>query len=159
MNRVPVLRNTRHAQLYAASLSCHKVSTKYIVIIIILCQQSHIRLEGTWDTDITHQLVHGEGISVLRLWPWLDQLCFQISKTALVKTTFVIQEARTMYHSSNHQPLHEKVLEAPLTSQNTFKGFFLIFIPNCAFSPTIKFFPLIQLLQLIFIRKENEIFR
>lgn len=62
-----MLCNTQHAQLYAASLSCHKVSTKYIAIIIILCQPSHIRLEGIWDTDITHQLVHGEGISVLKL--------------------------------------------------------------------------------------------
>lgn len=90
MNRVPVLCNTQHAQLYAASLSCHKVITKCIIIIIILCQQSHIRLEGIGDTDITHQLVHGEGISVLRLWPWLDQLCFQISKIALVKPLLLV---------------------------------------------------------------------
>lgn len=81
-------------------------------------------------------------------------ILFSDIQNCLSKTTFVSPEVRTMYHSSNHQPLHEKVLEAPLTSQNTFKDVFLIFIPNCPFSPTIKFFPLMQLLQIIFIRKK-----
>lgn len=153
MNRVPVLCKTQHAQLYAASLSCHKVSTKYSVIIIILCQQSHIRSEGIWDTDITHQLVLGEGISVLRLWPWLDQLCFQISKIALVKPLLLVRkwEQCTALTTSLSMKKYWRLLWPRRTLSSVSFWFLSLIVP---FSPTIKFFPLMQLLQIIFIRKK-----